>query len=111
MSYPGLESHPTHGLAASTTIAGCSGPSSASGSRAAARRAGASWKARKLLSHLANIGDAKSLVIHPATTTHSQLTAEEQIATGVTDDFVRLVVGIEYLEDIVADIDQALAKA
>ena len=62
----------------------------------------------KLLSHLANIGDAKSLVIHPASTTHQQLSAEEQIASGVTADFIRLSVGIENVEDIIADIDQAL---
>ena len=62
----------------------------------------------KLLSHLANIGDAKSLVIHPASTTHQQLTAEEQIASGVTADFIRLSVGIECVEDIIADIEQAL---
>ena len=64
----------------------------------------------KLLSHVANIGDAKSLVIHPATTTHSQLTAQEQLETGVSDDFVRLSIGIESVEDIVADIEQALAN-
>ena len=62
----------------------------------------------KLLSHLANIGDAKSLVIHPASTTHQQLTPDERLATGVTDDFIRLVVGIEDVEDIIGDIDQAL---
>jgi O-acetylhomoserine (thiol)-lyase len=62
----------------------------------------------KLLSHLANIGDAKSLVIHPASTTHQQLNAEEQTATGVTADFIRLSVGIEDADDIIADIDQAL---
>ncbi|HIJ80113.1 MAG TPA: O-acetylhomoserine aminocarboxypropyltransferase/cysteine synthase [Desulfuromonadales bacterium] len=62
----------------------------------------------KLLSHLANIGDAKSLVIHPASTTHQQLSAEEQVATGVTADFIRLSVGIENIADIIADIDQAL---
>ena len=62
----------------------------------------------KLFSHLANIGDAKSLVIHPASTTHQQLTAEEQAATGVTPDYVRLSIGIEDVEDIKADIDQAL---
>ena len=65
----------------------------------------------RLLSHVANIGDAKSLVIHPASTTHSQLTAEEQLETGVSDDFVRLSIGIESSEDIVADVEQALAKA
>jgi O-acetylhomoserine (thiol)-lyase len=62
----------------------------------------------KLLSHLANIGDAKSLVIHPASTTHQQLSAEEQLSTGVTADFIRLSIGIEDAGDIIADIDQAL---
>jgi O-acetylhomoserine (thiol)-lyase len=62
----------------------------------------------KLLSHLANIGDAKSLVIHPGSTTHQQLSPEEQISTGVTPDFIRLSVGIENVDDIIADIDQAL---
>ena len=65
----------------------------------------------KLLSHVANIGDAKSLAIHPATTTHSQLTAEEQISTGVTDDFVRLSIGLEDVRDILWDLDQALQAA
>jgi O-acetylhomoserine (thiol)-lyase len=65
----------------------------------------------KLLSHLANIGDAKSLVIHPASTTHSQLTAAEQEETGVTADYVRLSIGLEDVEDIKADIDQALRAA
>ncbi|MEI8356533.1 MAG: O-acetylhomoserine aminocarboxypropyltransferase/cysteine synthase [Deltaproteobacteria bacterium] len=65
----------------------------------------------KLLSHLANIGDAKSLVIHPASTTHQQLTVEEQYATGVSPDFIRLSVGIEDIVDIIADIDQALKAA
>ena len=65
----------------------------------------------ELLSHLANIGDSKSLVIHPASTTHQQLTPEEQAATGVTPDFIRVSVGIEDVEDIIADLDQALAKA
>lgn len=63
----------------------------------------------RLLSHLANVGDAKTLVIHPASTTHQQLSAEEQLATGVTPDFIRLSVGIENVEDIIEDIDQALA--
>jgi O-acetylhomoserine (thiol)-lyase len=64
----------------------------------------------ELVSHLANIGDAKTLAIHPATTTHQQLSAEEQKATGVTEDYIRLSVGIENIEDIIADIDQALGK-
>ncbi|HEX8961051.1 MAG TPA: homocysteine synthase [Geobacteraceae bacterium] len=65
----------------------------------------------KLLSHLANIGDAKSLVIHPASTTHQQLSEEEQLSSGVTPDFIRLSVGIEDVNDIIADIDQALKAA
>jgi O-acetylhomoserine (thiol)-lyase len=62
----------------------------------------------ELISHLANVGDAKSLAIHPATTTHQQLSIEEQLSTGVTPDFIRLSIGIEHIEDIIADIEQAL---
>jgi O-acetylhomoserine (thiol)-lyase len=65
----------------------------------------------KLLYHVANIGDARSLAIHPASTTHSQLSVEEQAATGVTPGYVRLSVGIEHIEDIIADIGQALDAA
>ena len=64
-----------------------------------------------LISHLANIGDAKTLAIHPASTTHQQLSEEERLATGVTPDFIRLSVGLEHIDDILADIDQALEKA
>jgi O-acetylhomoserine (thiol)-lyase len=64
----------------------------------------------ELISHLANVGDAKTLAIHPATTTHQQLSSEEQLATGVTPDFVRLSIGIEHIDDIIADIEQALKK-
>ena len=62
----------------------------------------------KLFSHVANIGDTKSLAIHPASTTHSQLTEEEQIAAGVSPDFIRLSIGLEDIEDILWDLDQAL---
>ena len=62
----------------------------------------------KLASHLANVGDAKTLVIHPASTTHSQLTEREQSETGVSPEYVRVSVGIESIEDIEADFDQAL---
>jgi O-acetylhomoserine (thiol)-lyase len=65
----------------------------------------------QLISHLANIGDAKTLAIHPATTTHQQLSQEEQLATGVTQDFIRLSIGIEHTDDIIADIEQALKKS
>ncbi len=67
--------------------------------------------ALKLLYHVANIGDARSLAIHPASTTHSQLSAEDQLATGVTEGYVRLSIGIEHIDDIVADLDQALKAA
>jgi O-acetylhomoserine (thiol)-lyase len=76
------------------------------------REAGARFiDALELFYHVANIGDARSLAIHPATTTHSQLTPEEQARTGVTDGYVRLSVGIEHIDDILADLDQALAAA
>ena len=59
--------------------------------------------------HVANIGDARSLAIHPASTTHSQLSPEDQEATGVSDGYVRLSIGIEHIDDIIADLEQALA--
>ncbi len=65
----------------------------------------------ELVSHLANVGDAKTLAIHPATTTHQQLSREEQLATGVTPDFIRLSIGLEHIDDILNDIEQALEKA
>jgi len=64
----------------------------------------------KLFSHLANVGDAKSLAIHPASTTHAQLSPAEQLAAGVTPDFIRLSIGIEDIDDILWDLDQALGK-
>ncbi|HEY5388865.1 MAG TPA: O-acetylhomoserine aminocarboxypropyltransferase/cysteine synthase [Thermoleophilia bacterium] len=111
VSYPGLPSHHTHDLAKKYHYRGLYGAMigfGIEGGREAGRRF---VESTRLLSHVANIGDAKSLVIHPATTTHSQLTAEEQLETGVSDDFVRLSIGIESIEDIVADIEQALARA
>jgi O-acetylhomoserine (thiol)-lyase len=68
-------------------------------------------EALQMFYHVANIGDTRSLAIHPASTTHSQLSAEEQLATGVTEGYVRLSVGIEHIDDIIADLDQALAAA
>jgi O-acetylhomoserine (thiol)-lyase len=65
----------------------------------------------ELISHLANVGDAKSLAIHPATTTHQQLSPQEQLAAGVTADFIRLSIGIEHIDDIICDIERALRKA
>ena len=80
-------------------------------SRAGARPGRSSSTACKLFSHLANVGDAKSLAIHPASTTHSQLSEEEQVSAGVTPDFVRLSIGLEDIEDILWDLDQALKSA
>lgn len=61
--------------------------------------------------HVANIGDARSLAIHPATTTHSQLTEKELLASGVTPGYVRLCIGIEHIDDIIEDLEQALNKS
>jgi O-acetylhomoserine (thiol)-lyase len=111
VSYPGLPSHPSFALADKYHYRGLFGAMigfGVEGGREAGRRF---VESTRLLSHVANIGDAKSLCIHPATTTHSQLTAEEQLLSGVTDDFVRLSIGIETIDDIVADIEQALARA
>jgi O-acetylhomoserine (thiol)-lyase len=109
--YPGLECHLTHGTACKYHYRGLFGAILGFGI-AGGREAGRRFvESTQLFSHLANIGDAKSLAIHPATTTHSQLSPEEQILTGVTDDFVRLSVGIETIDDIIADLDQALERA
>jgi O-acetylhomoserine (thiol)-lyase len=109
VNYPGLPSHPTYALAQKYLPKGQSGilGFGIKGGREAGR---ALIDNLRLFSHLANVGDAKSLAIHPATTTHSQLTPEEQQLTGVTDDYVRLSVGLETLDDILADLEQALAK-
>ena len=107
VTYPGLAEHPSHKLAVKylkKRFGGLVGFGIKDGLEAGRKFI----NAVKLLSHLANIGDAKSLVIHPASTTHQQLTAAEQAETGVTADYVRLSIGIEDVEDIKADIDQAL---
>lgn len=108
--YPGLESHPAHQQAKRYFQNGYSAIVGF-GVKGGYESARTTVNGLKLFSLLANIGDAKSLVIHPASTTHSQLTEEEQRATGVTPDFIRLSVGIEHIDDILADLDQALAKA
>jgi O-acetylhomoserine (thiol)-lyase len=108
VTYPGLENHPTkanadvvldHGLYGGVVVFGVKG-----GAEAGRKLI----EGVKLLSHLANVGDAKSLIIHPATTTHSQLSDEELVRAGIGPDFVRLSVGIEDVGDIIADLDQAL---
>ena len=110
VNYPGLEDHPSH-LLAEKYLNGNYGALLGFGIKGGLESAKGFIVSVQLFSHLANIGDSKSLVIHPASTTHQQLTVEEQAATGVTPDFIRLSIGIEDVDDIIADLDQALAKA
>jgi len=109
VNYPGLEKHPSHKLALKY-LKGNFGGLVGFGIKGGLEAGKRFIESVKILSHLANIGDAKSLVIHPASTTHQQLTREEQEETGVTEDFIRLSVGLEDVEDIEEDIDQALKK-
>lgn len=110
VSYPGLESSSSKALADKYLPLGAGAiiGFGIEGGEVAGRRF---IDSLCLVSHLANVGDAKSLAIHPASTTHQQLSPEEQRATGVTPDFIRLSIGIEHLDDIIADIDRALDKA
>jgi O-acetylhomoserine (thiol)-lyase len=108
--YPGLEDHPSHNVAKKYHHRGLYGAIIGFGIEGGVEAGRQFIDNVKLLSLLANVGDAKSLVIHPSSTTHSQLSEAEQLATGVTDDFVRLSIGIENVDDIIADIDGALAK-
>jgi O-acetylhomoserine (thiol)-lyase len=110
VNYPGLEDHPSHALA-KKHLGNHYGALVGFGIKGGLEAGKKFINSVKLLSHLANIGDAKSLVIHPASTTHSQLTKEEQAVTGVTPDFIRLSIGLENVEDIKEDINQALNKA
>lgn len=107
VNYPGLESHPDHERGKRYLPAG-QGAILGFGIKGG-RAAGAKFiDSVELCSHLANIGDAKSLVIHPASTTHQQLSDEEQLAAGVSPDYIRVSVGIEDVNDIIEDLDQAL---
>jgi O-acetylhomoserine (thiol)-lyase len=110
VTYPGLPDDPNHKIAAKYLKGGFGGLVGF-GIKGGLEAGKTFINSVKLLSHLANIGDAKTLVIHPASTTHQQLTVEEQAQTGVTPDYVRLSVGLEDVEDIKADIDQALGVA
>jgi len=110
VNYPGLEEHPSHELA-TKYLRGYYGGLVGFGIKGGLEAGRKFIESVKLLSHLANIGDAKSLVIHPASTTHQQLTRVEQEETGVTEDYIRLSIGLEDVEDIKEDIDQALRKA
>lgn len=109
VNYPGLESHSYHEVAKRVLRNGFGGVLSFGvdgGSKAAARFI----DELELASHLANVGDAKTLVIHPSSTTHQQLDREEQLAAGVTEDSIRVSVGIEHIDDIKADFEQAFAS-
>lgn len=110
VTYPGLKSHPDYALAKKYLPKGA-GAILGFGIKGGLDAGRKFINSLKLLSHLANVGDAKSLAIHPASTTHSQLKPEEQITAGVTPDFVRLSIGLEDIEDILWDLDQALAQA
>ncbi|HEX40784.1 MAG TPA: bifunctional O-acetylhomoserine aminocarboxypropyltransferase/cysteine synthase, partial [Phycisphaerales bacterium] len=110
VNYPGLPSHPDHALAKKFLPNG-QGAIVGFGIKGG-RDAGVKFiDSVRLASHLANIGDSKTLVIHPASTTHQQLSPAEQLAAGVTPDYVRISVGTEYIDDITADVEQALVAS
>lgn len=110
VSYPGLANHPDHERAKKYMPKGA-GAILGFGIEGGVAAGQKFIDNLKLFSHLANVGDAKSLAIHPASTTHSQLTADEMITAGVSPDFIRLSVGLEDIEDILWDLDQALHAA
>ena len=110
VTYPGLKSHPDHELAKKYLPKGV-GAMLGFGIEGGVAAGQKFIDNLKLFSHVANVGDAKSLAIHPASTTHSQLTAEEMATAGVSADFIRLSVGLEDIEDILWDLDQALSAA
>ena len=110
VNYPGLESHETHEEATEYLDGGYGGMITF-GLEGGYEAAKGTVNGVELASLLANVGDAKTLIIHPASTTHQQLTEEEQAAAGVTPDMVRLSVGLEDADDIVADLDQAITSA
>jgi O-acetylhomoserine (thiol)-lyase len=107
--YPGLEDDPTHPVAGRYLKNGFGGMvvfgikgGSAAGSKFV--------ESLRLFSHLANVGDAKSLVLHPSSTSHSQMNEEQQKASGLTPDLIRLSIGIEHVDDIIGDLEQAFSK-
>lgn len=110
VAYPGLKSSPDYKTAQKYFPKGC-GSMMGFGIKGGAPAGGRFIDNLKLFSHVANVGDAKSLAIHPATTTHGQLNEQQQIEAGVSPDFIRLSVGLEDIEDILWDLDQALQKA
>ena len=107
--YPGLSRDPMHRLQ-KTYLKGKGGPLVVIGLKGGRAAGEKMINSLKLFSHVANVGDAKSLAIHPASTTHSQMSDEEQLATGLKPELVRLSVGIEHIEDILHDLNQGLAQ-
>ncbi|MHA1237804.1 MAG: O-acetylhomoserine aminocarboxypropyltransferase/cysteine synthase family protein [Candidatus Odinarchaeia archaeon] len=105
--YPGLKSHPTHKLASKYLKNGF-GALIGFGIKGGLEAGIKFIENLKLFKHVANIGDARSLAIHPASTTHQQLSKEEQLLTGVTEDFIRLSIGLEDVDDLIEDLDQAI---
>jgi len=110
VNYPGLPDHPSYATAKKYHTRGLFGAMLGFGVKGGLQAGIKLIQEIKLFSHLANIGDAKSLIIHPASTTHQQLSEEEQRATGVTPDFVRLSIGLENADDIIGELDRALSK-
>jgi len=110
VNYPGLASHPSHEVATRVLTGGFGGMITF-GIKGGVDAGKTFIDSVHLFSLVANVGDAKSLVIHPASTTHQQLSPEEQATTGVTEDLIRLSIGIEHIDDILADLDQALRAA
>jgi len=111
VQYPGLASHPSHAIAKRLFRPNAYGGVLSFGVKGDAKVGSQVVDKLKLASILVNVGDAKTLVIHPATTTHQQLSEEEQIASGVTPDLIRVSVGIEDISDIIADFSHALELA
>jgi O-acetylhomoserine (thiol)-lyase len=107
VNYPGLKANPNHS-AAEKYLNGSFGGLLGFGAKGGYEAGKTFIESLKLFSHVANIGDSRSLAIHPASTTHSQLSAEEQVSTGVSPDYVRLSIGTEDFADIQADLEQAL---
>ncbi|HNR95056.1 MAG TPA: PLP-dependent transferase, partial [Kiritimatiellia bacterium] len=108
--YPGLLGDEAHANAEKYLPNGAGGMV-VFGIRGGSRAGAAFINSLQLISHLANVGDARSLAIHPASTTHSQLTGEQQAQGGITPDMVRLSIGIEHIDDILEDLDRALAAS
>jgi O-acetylhomoserine (thiol)-lyase len=110
VKYPGLDTHPTNANAKKYLRKGYGGMVvfGIKGGRAAGERF---INNLKLFSHLANVGDAKSLALHPASTSHSQMTEEQLLDGGITPDLVRLSIGLEHVDDIISDIEQSLKKS